>query len=189
MYILETVRLLLRPFEADDVDFLDTLHSDMDVMRYTIGRRRSHEENIAYIKTMQENYQHRRGHMLVIRKSDNAPIGRCGFIDFLCVNDGEMNWFYFGPPEIVTKEGKIFKHLELGYSFAKEYWGKGFATEAALAQMEFGYNELGLDGFSSLVVKKNTASIGVAEKLGPSEIRDCMIFDVPSYDFRNVKNG
>ena len=188
MYILETDRLILQPFKAEDVGFLDYLHSDMDVMRYTIGRTRSHSENIAYIKMMQQLYEQRRGHMLVLKKSDKSPIGRCGYCNFLCVNDWEMDWFYFGAPDIVTKEGDIFEHLELGYSFAKKYWGQGYATEAASAQKAFGYKELGLDGFSSLVVKQNKGSIGVAEKLGVAEIRDCMVFDVPSYDFRNKKD-
>ncbi|MBL4612546.1 MAG: hypothetical protein JKY91_02275, partial [Emcibacter sp.] len=46
MTIVETDRFILRPFEAGDIDFLDTLHGDAAVMRYILGRVRSHDENV-----------------------------------------------------------------------------------------------------------------------------------------------
>ncbi len=179
----------MRPFEEGDVVFLDYLHSDLEVMRYTLGRTRSHNENIAYVKTMLELHEQNLGHLVVVRKSDMAPVGRCGFSHFYGVNDGEMDWFYWGAPDAVTRDGEIFKLNELGYTYARRYWGQGYATEAALALKEYAYGELGYDGFSSLVIKENTGSIGVAKKMGATEIVECMTHDTPSYDLRNVKNG
>lgn len=179
----------MRPFTMDDVPFLDYLHSDLEVLKYTLGRTRSHNENIAYCKTMMDLHEQRLGHLMIIRKSDNTPIGRCGFSYFYGVNDGNMDWFYWGSPEKVTREGEIFKLLELGYTYARSAWGLGYATEAALAFKEFGYDTLGYNGFSSLVIKENTPSINVAKKLGATQTVDCMMHDTPSYDLRNVKNG
>jgi len=189
MYTLETDRLVMRPFCAADVDFLNYLHSDLDVMRYTLGRTRSNNDNVNYIKTMQTLHEQELGHLVVIRKSDNTPIGRAGYSYFYGVNDDGMDWFCWGDPKNVTRDGKIFKLLELGYSFAKPAWGQGFATDAAVALQEFGYTQLGFDGFSSLVMKENIGSINVARKMGAHKIVDCMIHDTPSFDLRNKNPG
>ena len=189
MYTLETDRLVMRPFCDSDVDFLNYLHSDLDVTRYTLGRTRSHNENIDYVKTMLTLHDQGIGHLVVIRKSDSSPIGRCGYSYFYGVNDGEMDWFYWGDPKKVTRDGKIFKLLELGYTYAKPAWGHGFATEAALAFQEFGYTQLGYDGFSSLVIKENIGSINVARKMGAYKVVECMTHDTPSFDLRNKNSG
>lgn len=188
MYSLETERLILRPLVDSDVSFLDYLHSDLDVMRYTIGRTRSHAENIAYIRLMRDLYLRNIGHLLVIRKEDSTPIGRCGLFTFYGVNDGKMDWFYIGTPEAVKKEGDIFELIELGYSFAKPFWGKGYATEAAIAFKNYAFDTLAYEKLSSLVIKENEASIKVAQKLGASELIDCMLEDKPSIELRNVNN-
>ena len=91
MYSIVTDRLILRPFIAGDVHFLDYLHSDMDVERYTRGHTRSHNKNISYIYKMLELYGRNLGHLMFIRKSDNQPIGRCGYSFIYGVNDGEIN--------------------------------------------------------------------------------------------------
>jgi len=189
MYSVETDRLILRPLIADDVHFLNYLHSDLDVVRYTSGHTRSYNENIEYIRKMLELYSQNLGHLLILRKSDNKPIGRCGFSYFYGINDGDLNWFYWGSPEAVKKEGDIFQYLELGYTIAKPFWGNGYASEAAIAMMNYGYNRLNYDGFSSLVNVKNTASINVAMKMGTLSPIHCMLNDEPGYDLRNVKNG
>ena len=129
------------------------------------------------------------GHLVVQRKSDMEPVGRCGFSYFYGVNDGEMDWLYWGSPDKVNREGEIFKLMELGYTYARAFWGQGYATEAALAFRDYGYQTLGYDGFSSLVIKENTPSVNVAKKLGAKEVVDCMMHDTPTFDLRNRKNG
>lgn len=189
MYSLETDRLILRPFTKNDVAFLDYLHSDLDVVRYTSGHTRSHNQNLAYIDIMQGLHEQNVGQLLVLRKADNVPMGRCGFSYFSGVNDGDIDWFYWGDAKNVKREGDIFKHLELGYSFAKKIWRNGYATEAAFALSEFGFNKLNLNETSSLVIKKNVASIGVVQKLGATDVHDCMVHDQPAFNLRSFKNG
>lgn len=189
MYSIETDRLILRPFIAGDVHFLNYLHSDLDVVQYTSGHTRSHNENVEYIKKMLDLYGLNLGHLMIIRKTDHLPIGRCGFSNFYGVNDGEMNWLYWGSPDAVTKDGDIFEYLELGYTLAQPFWGNGYASEAAIAMMNYDYDHLQYDRFSSLVNIKNTASINVAMKMGTLSPVHCMLNDQPGYDLRNVKNG
>ena len=49
---------------------------------------------------------------------------------------------------------------------ASKYWGKGYATEAALACLQFGFDELGLDEIVSFTVPNNLRSRKVMEKIG-----------------------
>jgi len=187
MYELETERLFIRPFKASDVVFLNFLHSDLNVMRYTHGRTRSYNENVEYIKTMQDLHEQNIGHLVVVRKEDMMPIGRCGYSYFYGVHVGGVDHFYWGSPEKVTREGDIFKLLELGYTYAKSSWGKGYATEAALAFRDFGFNTLGYNKLSSLVIKENIASVAVAKKMGAKKIIECMVHDTPSFNLINKK--
>jgi ribosomal-protein-alanine N-acetyltransferase len=84
----------------------------------------------------------------------------------------------FAPWALIDKvTGKLagwcgFKYLEdtgeveIAYGLAKEYWGKGLASEAASAAMEHGFEQLHLDRIVAVVWPENIASIRVLEKLG-----------------------
>lgn len=80
----------------------------------------------------------------VVRRSDQAFIGTCGFgqIDFAC-RAGDIN-----------------------YVLAKPYWGKGYATEAVGAVLHFGFGRLGLRLIEAQAFQDNIASIHVMAKLG-----------------------
>jgi RimJ/RimL family protein N-acetyltransferase len=56
--------------------------------------------------------------------------------------------------------------IEVGYRFLREHWGKGYATEAARAALEFGLNELGLERIVAVTLPTNRASQNVMEKCG-----------------------
>ncbi len=56
--------------------------------------------------------------------------------------------------------------VEVGWRLAKHHWGKGFASEAARAALDFGFDEAGLDEIVSFAVPANTRSIGVMERIG-----------------------
>ena len=55
---------------------------------------------------------------------------------------------------------------DIGYELAPEYWGQGYATEAALAIVSFGFREVGLHRISSWCIADNTASAKVLERVG-----------------------
>jgi RimJ/RimL family protein N-acetyltransferase len=55
---------------------------------------------------------------------------------------------------------------DIGYRMLPEYWGQGFATEAALAVLEYSRDVLGVEKYFGDVVEENVASIRVLEKLG-----------------------
>ncbi|WP_417318225.1 GNAT family N-acetyltransferase [Emcibacter sp.] len=184
MQTLETDRLILRPFCQNDLDFLDYLHGDMDVMRYTLGRVRTHEENKAYLDlVMQLHEQDGTGPYMVIRKSDNHPLGRCGFSHFYGYEKDGADYFYwetiYNGPEDERKKSK----LEIGYSFTKESWGHGYATEAALRVRDHGFGDRRYTSLCSLIMKENTASRNVAERLGFNLQGEMFIHDQPALEY------
>jgi ribosomal-protein-alanine N-acetyltransferase len=58
------------------------------------------------------------------------------------------------------------REVDIRYEVSPEYWGRGFATEAAQTIVDFGFQELDLHRISSWSVADNTASAHVLEKLG-----------------------
>lgn len=56
--------------------------------------------------------------------------------------------------------------FELAWTIGREFWGKGYATEAAQAALDFAFTEMGRDHVISLIDPANTRSIAVAERLG-----------------------
>lgn len=59
-----------------------------------------------------------------------------------------------------------FDKVDIGYRFKKEYWGNGYATEAARAIIDHGFNVLGLDLIIAIALPENKASIRIMEKVG-----------------------
>jgi len=55
---------------------------------------------------------------------------------------------------------------DVGYELAPEFWGRGYATEAALAMVAFGFQEMSLHRVSSWCIAENIASARVLEKIG-----------------------
>jgi RimJ/RimL family protein N-acetyltransferase len=147
MNILETPRLVLRHLEPGDLEPLYTLYRDPEIRRYFP------EGVLTYEETKEELEWFLHGHprhpelglWATILKETGQFIGRCGLLP----------WDIDGQFEV-----------EVAYMIAKEYWGQGLATEAALAIAQHGFETLQLTRLICLVEHGNTASIRVAEKIG-----------------------
>lgn len=59
-----------------------------------------------------------------------------------------------------------FDAIDLGYRFLPEYWGKGLATEASLAILDYGFNTLNIETIIAIAMPENRASTRVMEKVG-----------------------
>lgn len=55
---------------------------------------------------------------------------------------------------------------EVGWTISPDHWGKGYATEAGRASVDFAYNELGWQRIIHVIRTGNDRSVAVAEKLG-----------------------
>jgi RimJ/RimL family protein N-acetyltransferase len=148
--LLETERLVLRRFTEADVDALVALDADPEVMRYVTGGvptpRYEIETEIlpAYLR-YHERFEGL-GYWATVEKATDAFVG----------------WFEFRPPA----EG-----VELGYRLRRAAWGKGFATEGALALIDKGFAELGVERVVAHTLVVHAASRRVLEKVGLPYVR------------------
>lgn len=149
---LETERLILRPFCAEDAEAVfEGWESDPDVAKYMFW---SSHNNIEKTK---EWLQFEIGQIpsdewfrwAVVLKETNELIGT-GLI-------------------YLEEEYDMF---EIGYNFGKPFWGKGYATETMNAVIEFAKNELGIHELVGRYAKENPASGNVMRKLGFTYCRD-----------------
>ncbi|HVB11381.1 MAG TPA: GNAT family N-acetyltransferase [Bacillota bacterium] len=139
--VLETARLLLRPLEARDLDGLIQIFSDPVAMRHYPSTK-TREEGAAWLLWCQGLAPV--GLHAAVLKADGAFVGQCGLV-----------------PQ--TVDGK--DELEIGYLLLQAHWGKGLATEAAMAWRDHGFS-LGRNRLISLIDPANTPSIRVAERVG-----------------------
>lgn len=121
------------------------MHTDDAVMRYLgMPPWQRMEECLDYIYKNVRSYRaHGFGRFVTIRRSDETLLGLAGLL-------------------VDQHEGFI----DLGYRLFPNYWGKGYATEAARAIVQFGFETLELDEIVALVAEKNERSERVLEKLG-----------------------
>jgi ribosomal-protein-alanine N-acetyltransferase len=167
---IESERLLLRRITHDDHPFFSALHADPDVARYIgHGQPRTTEESRAWIDRVLETYAaHDLGQLLVIRKSDDRPIGRCG-LSFVEIDpappDGGDPYGYFMIGEAPLGRPTTLEQ-ELGYTFARDVWGNGFAREAVTTVLEYARTVLKPDRIMSLIHRDNSRSQRLAQHFG-----------------------
>ncbi|RCG21396.1 N-acetyltransferase [Streptomyces diacarni] len=146
--VIETERLLLRPLTRDDVDHMVTLHADPEVTRFVPTFTRAQ----AYARLAEiEGQWAERGHGLcaVELKETGEFIGRCGL----------NHW-------------DVFDEVEAGWTFRRSSWGRGYATEAARACVEWGFRRLDAPYFTAMIHPANTPSERVAQRLGFTPLRE-----------------
>jgi RimJ/RimL family protein N-acetyltransferase len=142
---IETSRLYLRQFSMADLNDLSVIRSDPEVMRF-IGTGQPH--SVDQVKESLEHIfagwkQHGFGRWAVLHKPDKKLISWSG-LAFLDKTD----------------------EIEIGYGIAKEYWNRGFTTEAAAASIRYGFEELKLNRIVAVAMPENIASRRVMEKIG-----------------------
>ncbi len=146
MTILETSRLTLRLIGGQDAPFILRLLNEPSFLRY-IGDRdvRTVDDARAYIeKGPIASYRaHGFGLWLAQLRQDGTPIGMCGLLKRDTLAD-----------------------VDIGFAYLPEYWGRGYALEAATAVMEHGQRVLGIPRIVAIVSPDNVASIRLLGKLG-----------------------
>lgn len=155
---LETGRLALRPAGHDDLDALVELYGDPEVMRWigAGGPWPREQAERAFAETPRHWRVDGFGHLVVERREDGAFLGEVDLLPW-----DPATWTIGFAAEIgPTAE------IEIGWTLARAHWGRGYATEAALAVRDWAFGELRLPRLVSVVHPENTASIRVAEKLG-----------------------
>ncbi|MEM5472512.1 GNAT family protein [Hoeflea sp. AS60] len=142
---IATERLLLRPFTLADVDAVHAYHSLKAVAHYQMWEPRTRDQVAAEIETWTSQSLDAGGVCrAVILKADGKLIG-----------------------DITLMHRDIeARQAEIGFSFSPEYGGQGYATEAAIALMAFGFGPLKLHRIFGRCDARNTPSWRVMERIG-----------------------
>ncbi len=146
--ILETPRLLLRQWEPTDFDAFAAMHAEPEVMEFLAADGKPTPRFIAWQSfcAILGHWQLRGyGLFAVIERHSGELAGRVG------------PWFPEGWPE-----------FEVGWTLRSAFWGRGYASEAAQAAIDFSFTQLARPHIASFINPANTRSIRVAERLGES---------------------
>jgi ribosomal-protein-alanine N-acetyltransferase len=147
---IETERLLLREFLFSDVDGMFELDSNPNVHRFVGKKPVKHiDESRAYIENIQGQYQKNGiARWAVILKETNEFIGWSGI-------------------KLITNEINNHQNFyEIGYRFIEKHWGKGYATEAGKAFVDYAFNEMKVEALYAYADEGNENSRKILEKLG-----------------------
>jgi len=153
--MIETRRLILRPFTSDDLDAFASMNADPEVMPYITGTPQTRAQTQMRLNAILDHWeQHGFGVCAVVDKSSRSVAGFCGlqYLD----NTSE---------------------IEVGYRFAKQFWGMGLASEAARASLHYGFEVLRLDRIVAVVHPQNVASQSVVEKIGLRYVKDARFYN------------
>ncbi|EEM47005.1 GNAT family N-acetyltransferase [Bacillus cereus] len=142
---LETEHLCIEPFTNDDVFRIKELANDKELANI-LGLPHPYKLEFAqdWVDMQPE----------LIRKGIESPLG------IVSKESREI------VGTITLRIDKGNNRGELGYWIGKNYWGKGFATEAVNRMIQFGFIELGLNKIWASAISRNRSSIKVLEKWG-----------------------
>jgi [ribosomal protein S5]-alanine N-acetyltransferase len=152
--VFETDRLLFRRFTEDDAPLLYDLNLDPEVIRYTHDPLTDVEHARKVLKEviLPQYILYNHGRWAVHLRSGLEFIGWCGL-------------------KYLTETNEV----DLGYRLKKNFWGNGYATEAARACIKYGFATLNLDRIVGRALPANLASIKVLEKCGMEYLHEEMM--------------
>jgi ribosomal-protein-alanine N-acetyltransferase len=144
---LVTQRLRLRPWRDSDLEPFAALNADPKVMRH-------------FPETLD-------------RAASNALVGRIeahferhGFGPWVVEVPGITDFAGFVGLMVPTFEAHFTPCIEIGWRLARVHWGKGYATEAAAAALDYAFDVLQADEVVAITVPANRPSRAVMERLG-----------------------
>lgn len=154
---LETPRIAIRPWQANDLPAFAAINADPDVRRYYYPSLLTRAESDAVVESCTRHLaDHGFGFLALERKADGALVGGAG-----------LSWTDIVPGEPV---------IEIGWILAQQFWRQGYAREASLAWLAHGWS-LGLRKIVGYTSEINAPSRALMEALGMR--RD------PADDFRD----
>jgi RimJ/RimL family protein N-acetyltransferase len=144
--LLETKRLILRPFQLSDAKEVQRLAGVKEIASTTLNIPHPYPDGAAeaWISTHQDTYEAGKGVVYAITYRVVSHL--VGAISLMDLSQGHQ--------------------AELGYWIGSPHWNRGYCTEAARALMQFGFERLGLHRIHARHLSRNPASGRVMQKLG-----------------------
>jgi RimJ/RimL family protein N-acetyltransferase len=170
--LIETERLILRKPRVEDAADLAVAFADPETMRFmgdgSIATEPQVEDRIRFWLARWE--KNGIGLFAMENRADGRVLGRTGFLVW-----DTANWKTSSFAEADERA-----EVELGWLVAREHWGHGYATEAALALRDWGIAERGLKRLVSLIRPGNDRSVRVAEKIGERYESEILVNGLPA---------
>jgi [ribosomal protein S5]-alanine N-acetyltransferase len=149
--ILETDRLFMRPLELSDAGDMFAMDNNPNVHKYLWQNpTQDIEETKKIIGHIHAQYEKNNiGRFATILKETGEFIGWTGikYIDDH-VENGNTNFY------------------DYGYRLNEKFWGKGYATEASYAWLDYGFNEMDIQIMNAYAHRENGASNYILKKIG-----------------------
>lgn len=180
-YIFRSARLGFRNWEQADLKPMTEINADEEVMEF-FPAKPSEKDTLAFITRMQQQFSEK---------------GFCYF----AVDTLETEAFIgFIGLSVQTFAADFTPCTDIGWRLKRSEWGKGYATEGALACLEYGFNQLELEHIYGIAPEVNTRSEGVMKKIGMKKLRtfehpklllhkslkDCMLYIKNITDHNNA---
>jgi len=149
MIRIETPRLVLRRWRAEDVEPFAAINADPEVMRWIRdGSVRDEHQTRANVAAMEGLWETERFGLFAVELRDSGELA--GFTGL-------------SVPRFLPE---VMPAVEIGWRLGKAFWGRGLASEAARAAMRYGFRERGLERIVGIVQVGNGASERIMVKLG-----------------------
>jgi len=145
---LRTSQLVLRPWRDEDIADFAEMSADPVVMEYLLPLS---ERGLS-------------ADTWVARK--RAHWDEHGFGQWVVELPGEASFIGVVGLETVSYDAHFTPAVEVAWRLVRAYWGRGYATEAAKAALDYGFGEVGLGEIVALTVPANQRSRRVMERLG-----------------------
>lgn len=154
--VVTTPRLILRTYQLADLPLFAALNADPQVYAQLGGQPLTREHSDEIAEWAQECYASEQlGLLAVERRADGAFLGMCG-----------LHHQQSYPDEV-----------EVAWRLAYEFWGHGYATEAAEGWLEHGFKKLALPRIISMTDTANVRSLAVMRRLGMTFDHESEIVD------------
>lgn len=169
---IETPRLILRELIAADAAGMFELDSDPEVHRYLgnkpIAEMKQAEEVIKFVQT--QYTENGIGRWAMVNKSTMEFMGWVGL---------KLNR---------DNQSPLPEYYDVGYRIIRKFWGQGFATEGAIASLEYGFNTLQLPEIFAAAHVLNQASNHILTKIG-MQFLQTFKYDGELHNWYKIKNN
>ena len=149
--LLETERLILRPYTEADIDSaFEVFEGHPDVWRFDPGHARTWEQRAVLIRRLiQINEAAGEGTLAITLRDSGQFIGQAGLQLYI------LPWEPFATPEV-----------ELYYKLGRAFWGQGYAAEACRALIDFAFERMRLVRLVTVTQPDNLHSLRLLQRLG-----------------------
>lgn len=158
--MIETSRLILRPWTEADLPEFIRISNTATVMEHLGGVAADEKFHAAFERSKASQREHGFCLWLMERRSDHALLGLCGLK--------------------MGTAGPIDGEIEIGWRIGEDFWGQGYALEAATASLDWAWTGLACERIFAITVLANSRSWGLMERLGMRRRHD-LDFDHPTY--------